>query len=63
MHFEKVFKTEDGTWQFQGDFTEEEVRFFVEVAVSYLMRQGAIPLKAFDDADISSFVPPTETEQ
>ena len=62
MHFKKVYKSPDGIWEFQGNFSEEEVRFIVEVGVAYLLREGAIPIKAVADEDIASMMEPTSQE-
>ena len=62
MHFSKVFKTPEGRWEFNGTFNEEEIRFLVEVGVAYLLKEGAIPIKALAEEDIASMLEPSSEE-
>jgi hypothetical protein len=62
MHFKKVFKTPKGLYEFSGEFNEDELRFLVEVGVAFLLREGAIPIKAVSDEELASMLEPNSQE-
>lgn len=51
MKITKTIKTAEGPVTFSGELTEQEFDFVLEVGLSYLMAQGAIPFKALNDGE------------
>ncbi len=60
MQFKKVVETQDGKVEIDAEFDADEVGFLIEYAVIALMRSGAMPYLAQNEAEVG---PTTETLQ
>jgi len=60
MKFEITSKDEQGNVVFAGTFNQQEASFILEVGVSYLLANGALPFLAEEPVSIS---PSTNTVQ
>ena len=50
MEINKTFKTAEGTVKFQGELSQEEADFVIQVGLNWLLQQGALPFQIFDEA-------------
>lgn len=51
MKIKKVIKTDKGEFNFDGNLSEEEHAFLVEVGLATLLSQGALPFLDQDKVD------------
>jgi hypothetical protein len=59
----KLLKTSEGTVKFEGELTEEEHEFVVNIGLATLMEQGAIPFVTTDEENAYKFIPGNEEMQ
>lgn len=57
MYIKKTIQLEDGSIDFEGNLSEDEVRVVVETGLSYLFKVGALPFKSLKNEDAASFSP------
>ena len=60
MQVNKLLKTSEGTVKFEGELTEEEHEFVVNIGLATLMEQGAIPFVTADEENAYKFIPGNE---
>lgn len=53
MEINKTFKTSEGTVKFQGELTQEEADFVIQVGLNWLMQQGALPFQMFEEGALN----------
>lgn len=61
MQVSKLLKTSEGTVKFEGELSDEEHEFVLNVGLTTLLENGAIPFLATEDA--SSVIPPPKEVQ
>ena len=57
MYIKKTLEVEDGSIDFEGTLSPDEVRVVVETGLSYLFKVGALPFKSLRNEDAASFSP------
>ena len=55
MYIKKVIEVEDGSIEFEGTLSPDEVRVVVETGLSYLFKVGALPFKSLPTADAAKW--------
>jgi hypothetical protein len=63
MYIEKVLKTQDGTFKFEGELTDSEHDYVLTVGLNYLLQQGVLPFKAVEDDNLKDMVPGDDNYQ
>lgn len=63
MKILKTVEMEDGAYEVKANFSPQEIDIIIEVGISTLLQQGAIPFKAMTELSAASFAPTTDTEQ
>ena len=63
MKVDKSLEGPNGTVQFQGELSSEEVDVILGVGLNFLMQQGALPFKVIKDMDKAKLAPHSETFQ
>ena len=53
MEINKTFKTSEGTVKFQGELSQEEADFVIQVGLNWLLQQGALPFKMFEEEQLN----------
>lgn len=49
MEVNQTIKTPQGTIKFQGELSQEETDFVIQVGLNYLFQQGALPFQVYQD--------------
>lgn len=49
MQISQVIKTEEGTYTFEGELTQEELDLVMEVGLNTLMHNGSLPFATADN--------------
>lgn len=62
MILKKTVKLPDGA-EFTANLNEEQLNFLLNIALGFLMQNGALPYANVTDDNLSSFVPMSETTQ
>jgi hypothetical protein len=57
MYIHKIVETPEGSVEFEGEFSPEEVSFLMEFALTALVRQGLLPLVVKNKEEMSSVIP------
>lgn len=55
MRVSKTIETPDGTIQFEGELSQEELDLILSVGINFLMEQGAIPFKVMSEKKKADF--------
>ena len=55
MHIKTVFKTEQGAFDFEGELTPEEHALVVNVGLTTLFENGALPFSMMEKEEMSKF--------
>lgn len=65
MKISKSVETEDGTIQFAGELSPDEVEFIIGIGLNYLVKTGAIPFKVTSSgsSQLASFIEGNDTPQ
>lgn len=63
MQVSKLLKTSEGTVKFEGELTEEEHEFVVNIGLATLLEEGAIPFITATEENAHSFVPGSDELQ
>jgi hypothetical protein len=49
LQINNTFKTPQGTVTFQGELSQEEADYVIQMGLNYLLSQGALPFKSAED--------------
>lgn len=60
MFISKIIKTNEGTVEFKGEFSEAEHEFLLEYALQNLVERGLIPLKVSEADELCNISPGTK---
>ncbi len=55
MHIKTVFKTEQGAFDFEGELTPEEHALVVNVGLTTLFENGALPFSMGEREEVSKY--------
>lgn len=57
MLINNSFKTPQGTVTFQGELSQEEADYVIQMGLNYLLAQGALPFKAISSEEEMQYSP------
>jgi hypothetical protein len=57
VYIKKTIELEDGSIDFEGNLSPDEVRIVIETGLSYLFKVGALPFVSLKKSDAASFSP------
>lgn len=57
MQVKNLVKSKDGTYLFDGELSEEEHEFVLNIGLASLLEQGAIPFMTADEETAYKFIP------
>lgn len=63
MQVKNLIKNKQGTFQFDGELSEEEHEFVITVGLNTLMENGALPFMAVEEETAYSFAPSSDEIQ
>lgn len=55
MLINKTFTTNKGTVTFQGELSQEEADYVIQMGLNYLLSQGALPFKTISEDEFANF--------
>lgn len=59
MKVKKQFKTNEGTFNVDCEFNEEEMDSIIEIGLNVLLAHGSLPFQETDDEETFEVVPPS----
>jgi hypothetical protein len=59
----KTLETPDGSVQFEGELSSEELEVIISVGLNFLLQQGAIPFKVMKESEAASLASGNGTTQ
>ncbi len=63
MFVNKTLKTDEGTYEFQGELTPEELDVVLQAGLNYLLQAGAIPFTMQDEDGLKDIQEPSQEKQ
>lgn len=63
MFVNSLLKTEEGTYHFQGELSQEEVDVVMQAGLNYLLQAGAIPFSMQDTDGLKDILEPSPEKQ
>ena len=63
IRIKKSLETPEGTVNFEGELSQEELDLVLSVGMNFLMQQGALPFRVMDSSNAAAIVEGNETQQ